>query len=228
MTRLLLIDDDRELTGMLAEYLGAEGFRIDAVQDGRQGLERAREGGYDVVVLDVMLPVMNGFEVLRELRKRCEVPVLMLTARGDDVDTIVGLELGADDYLPKPFNPRLLVARIRVLLRRAREPAGAAGTVLEVGDLVLSAAARRVTRGGQAVQLTGAEFNVLAVLLAAAGQVVAKEHIAREALGRELQAFDRSIDMHVSNLRHKLGALPDGSARIETVRGAGYQYVRAP
>ena len=226
MTRVLLIDDDRELAEMLVEYLGREDFTVSVRGDGPSGLEAARGGDADVIVLDVMLPGMDGFALLRELRRDVDTPVLMLTARGDDVDTIVGLEIGADDYLPKPFNPRLLVARLRALLRRGREPGDGGGQRLQVGDLVLDEGRRQVTRDGEPVALTGAEFNVLRVLLREAGHLVSRNTLCRDALGRALQPFDRSIDMHVSNLRRKLGPHADGHNRIETVRGAGYQYVR--
>jgi len=226
MTRLLVIDDDRELNEMLAEYLGDEGFMLSFRTDGPGGLEAARSGDFDAVVLDVMLPGMDGFSVLRELRRESDVPVLMLTARGEDTDTVVGLEIGADDYLPKPFNPRVLTARLRALLRRGNEAGRGAPAPLAVGDVVLDEGSRQVTRAHDPVELTGAEFNVLCVLLHHAGQVVSKDAICREALGRPLQALDRSVDMHVSNLRRKLGPVTDGSSRIRTVRGSGYQYVR--
>ncbi|MCK8517146.1 response regulator transcription factor [Methylonatrum kenyense] len=228
MPRLLLVDDDRELNAMLAEYLGGDGFEVDSAYDGDDGLRMATAGGYDALVLDVMLPGRDGFAVLRELRRDQSVPVLMLTARGDDVDTVVGLELGADDYLPKPCNPRVLVARIRALLRRGQAAAEAGpSTVLEVGDLCLDSGRREVRVGSASIDLTGTEFDVLHCLIAQAGQLVDKDRISREALGRPLQPFDRSIDMHISNLRRKLGPFADGSLRIKTVRGGGYQYITA-
>lgn len=224
LPRILLVDDDVELTRMLTEYLEGEGFAIDSVHDGRSALSKAREG-YDVIVLDVMLPQLNGLDTLRELRRDDDTPVLMLTARGDDLDTVVGLELGADDYLPKPCNPRVLVARLRALLRRRRgdERESAA---LVVGDLRLEPGTRAVTVAGQAAPLTGAEFNVLEQLLRYAGSVVDKDALAEAALGRRLAPYERAIDMHISNLRRKLGPLPSGASRIVTVRGAGYQYVQ--
>lgn len=224
MPHLLLIDDDVELCQMLTEYLTGEGFAVTSVHDGVKALERLNAGGFDAVILDVMLPGMNGFDVLREFRQSAQTPVLMLTARGEDVDTVVGLELGADDYLPKPCNPRVLVARVRALLRRSGGERSTA--VVEVGDVVLDTAARRVTVGGEEVVLTAAQFALLEQLLRHAGTVVDKDALSRHALGRELLPFDRSIDMHVSHLRRKLGPLPDGGARIVTVRGAGYQYTR--
>ncbi len=226
MNRILLIDDDRELAAMLVEFLSSEGFTVESAHDGDTGLSIAAAGGFDAVVLDVMLPGRDGFDVLRQLRRTDHTPVLMLTARGDDVDTVVGLELGADDYLPKPCNPRVLAARLRALLRRGSATPESAR--VEVGDLVLDLGRREVWVGGNEVSLTGAEFALLAELLAAAGQVVDKDRLCEAALGRCLQAYDRSVDMHLSHLRRKLGPLPDGGARIKTVRGAGYQYVTSP
>lgn len=224
MTRILLVDDDQELTAMLAEYLQGDGFEVIVRHNGDAGLERARQGDFDVIVLDVMLPGRDGFEVLRELRRQHGTPVLMLTARGDDVDTVVGLELGADDYLSKPCNPRVLVARLRALLRRGRNAEGGFH-VLAVGDLSLDQGRREVLANGRPVELTGTEFDVLACLVRQAGHLVDKESLSQEALGRNLSPYDRSIDVHISNLRRKLGPLPDGSQRIKTVRGSGYQYV---
>jgi two-component system response regulator CpxR len=179
--------------------------------------------GYEALILDVMMPGLNGFDVLRELRARTvNLPVLMLTARGEDVDRIVGLELGADDYLPKPFNPRELVARLRAILRRGTLPA--ANAQVKVGDVELRTGDRSVRRGGRPVELTGAEFSVLEVLLRAAGRVVARDALSEQALGRPLGRYDRSLDMHVSNLRKKLGPGPGGEPRIRAVRGQGYLY----
>lgn len=227
MPRLLLADDDEELCEMLAEYLRGEGFDVDAVHDGATALARAPGGGYDLVVLDVMMPGLGGLDVLRELRRTSLIPVLMLTARGSDLDSVVGLELGADDYLPKPCNPRVLIARIRAVLRRAGqgEQERTEGD-LAVGDIVLQRGARRVLQGETPVGLTSTEYSVLAVLLEEAGRVVDKEALSERALGRKLTRYDRSLDMHISNLRRKLGALPDGAERIQTVRGVGYLYTR--
>lgn len=227
MSRILLIDDDRELATMLAEYLSGEGFTVESAHDGDDGLNKAMVGGFDAVVLDVMLPGRDGFDVLRQLRRTDDTPVLMLTARGDDVDTVVGLELGADDYLPKPCNPRVLSARLRALIRRGNAQAETTARI-ELDNLVVDIGRQQVSVGGTEVLLTGAEFALLAVLVAAAGQVVDKDRLCEAALGRRLQAYDRSVDMHLSHLRRKLGPLPDGSARIKTVRGAGYLYVRNP
>jgi len=223
--RLLLVDDDVDLTAMLSEYLATEGFETDAVHDGEAALERVARGGVDAVVLDVMLPRLSGFEVLRRLRERSHVPVLMLTARGDDVDRIVGLEIGADDYLPKPFNPRELVARVRAVLRRAQGPeVPGADARLVVNEVSLDAGVREVRLGDARVDLTSTEFRVLEVLMRRAGEVVSKEQLSHEALGRDMGRYDRSLDMHISNLRRKLGAAPDGRERILTVRGVGWQF----
>jgi two-component system response regulator CpxR len=225
MSRILIIDDDEELTELVSEYLSAEGFETEAVHSGDAGLAKARNGNYDLAVLDVMLPGMNGFEVLTELRKTSDLPVLMLTARGDDDDRIVGLEIGADDYLPKPFNPRELLARLRAILRRVE------GSIHEglperivVDDVELVSAARSITVGGNPVTLTSLEFDLLAALLNEAGKTVRKEELSEKVLERKLSPYDRSLDMHISNLRKKLGLRADGSERIKTIRSAGYIY----
>jgi two-component system response regulator CpxR len=224
--RLLIIDDDIELCELLTEYLGTAGFTVEAVHDGGQGVQRALSGEHAIIVLDVMLPGTDGFEVLRRIRAQSGIPVLMLTARGDDVDRIVGLEIGADDYLPKPFNPRELVARVHAILRRARGHEGtpAVGERLAVGDVELDIGARIARCGDHRLDLTGAEFLLLEVLLRAAGRVVERDELSRAVLGRRLSPYDRSIDMHVSNLRKKLGAGPVDAERIATVRGLGYMY----
>ena len=225
-TRVLVVDDDAELCELLREYLEGEGFAVQAVGDGERGAAAALDGTVELVVLDVMLPGLSGFDVLRRIRVRSAVPVIMLTARGEDVDRIVGLELGADDYLPKPFNPRELAARIRAVLRRTTAgAAGGAPAVVTVGDLELDAGARRVRRAGEVVELTGTEFSLLERLVRAAGTVVRRDALYREVLGRRAVAYDRSLDVHLSNLRRKLGSLPGGGERIATVRGVGFQYV---
>jgi two-component system, OmpR family, response regulator CpxR len=228
MDRILVIDDDVELCSLVQEYLHAEGFAVESVHDGESGLQRATAGGYLLAVLDVMLPGINGFEVLRRIRATSRLPVLLLTARGEDVDRIVGLEIGADDYLPKPFNPRELVARIRAILRRSRSDGKAvppAPEVVRVGDVELDPATRTVLRHGQPVDLTSVEFNLLEVLLREAGHVVPRERLVNAVLSRKFSPFDRSIDMHVSKVRKKLGD-SDGGAdndeHIKTVRGVGY------
>jgi two-component system, OmpR family, response regulator CpxR len=230
----LLIDDDEELGVLLSRFLEKEGFSIDARVDGTVGLERALHGEYQAVILDVMMPGMNGFDVLRELRRSSNVPVVMLTARGQDVDRIVGLEMGADDYLAKPFNPRELAARLRAIQRRMRQTPGGSSAasaqdpkgVLTVGDVELNPRARLVRRAGTDLSLTSVEFALLEILMRAAGHIVSREDLCSQGLGRRLSQSDRSIDVHVSNLRKKLGVLPGGGERIKTVRGFGYQYTQ--
>ena len=229
MDQILIIDDDVALCELVTEYLEPLGFEIESMHRGDTGAERAIAGKYSLVVLDVMLPGLNGFEVLRRIRAESKVPVLMLTARGDDVDRIVGLEIGADDYLPKPFNPRELTARIRAILRRAKsdEPASKTTKKLSVGDVELDSGTRAVYRAGQNVELTAVEFDLLERLLRAAGQIITREELSKEVLGRNSSPFDRSIDMHISNLRKKLGHHFGATERIKTVRGVGYIYAQA-
>ena len=218
--QLLLIDDDRDLCAMLEELLAGEGFGVASAHSGPAALAHLEQHRVDLAVLDVMLPGMSGFEVLRSLRRRSAVPVLMLTARGDAVDRIVGLEVGADDYLAKPFHPRELIARIRAILRRpAAAGAGPVERLLSVGDLVLDLARGRAALAGRPISPTGAEVRVLEELMRAAGQVMSRQVLCERALGRPLEAFDRSIDTHVANLRRKLG---EGAPEIRGVRGAGY------
>jgi two-component system response regulator CpxR len=226
MNKVLIIDDDVELCDLVSEYLTVEGFEIFAVHDGETGLERALSGEYDLAILDVMLPKINGFDVLRNLREKSGLPVLMLTARGDDMERIVGLEIGADDYLPKPFNPRELVARLRAILRRASNEEGdpLPAEKISVDDLELSASSRSVKRDGEELPVTSVEFDLLSALLREAGRVVKKEDLSEGVLERRLSPYDRSLDMHISNLRKKLGPRADGSERIKTVRSVGYIY----
>jgi DNA-binding response OmpR family regulator len=231
VTRILVIDDDIELCELLTDYLQPEGFEVETVSDSRRGIGRALSGEHSLIVLDVMLPQTSGFEVLRCIRASSAVPVLMLTARGEEIDRIVGLEMGADDYLPKPFNPRELVARMRAIQRRTEAAAREAGSqpadeVLAVGDLVLEISTRSVKKSGEYLVVTAAEFSLLRELLLKAGQVVSREDLAEKVLGRKLTMFDRSIDVHVSSLRKKLGAAPAGLERIKTVRSIGYIYVK--
>jgi two-component system response regulator CpxR len=227
MTRILVVDDDADLCELVSEYLQGEGLEVEAVHDGIAGVDRCLAGEPDLVILDVMLPGLGGFAVLSRIREQSKVPVIMLTARGDDVDRIVGLEMGADDYLSKPFNPRELVARIRAILRRtAGEPADDGTMFYSVGDVHLDLGAREVRCGGHPVELTGAEFMILEVLIREAGTVVGRDELSRQALGRRSSAFDRSLDVHLSNLRRKLGRSPEGGERIKTVRGVGYVYVK--
>lgn len=221
-TTLLIADDDTELCSLLREYFESEGFQVRLAHDGMAALDEARKPGLDLVVLDVMMPEMNGMDVLRELRKESRLPVIMLTARGDDMDRILGLELGADDYVPKPCNPRELLARIRAVTRRAQGVADHG--VLHVDDLELKQGSRTLLKAGQAVELTSTEFSILQSLLQHQGEVVSKRDLYLSALGREPVPHDRSVDMHVSNLRRKLGEDSEGNNRIETIRGIGYQY----
>ena len=246
-----MVDDDEELVELVTEYLRREGFETDAVHDGEAGLTRALSGEYSLLVLDVMLPGIGGFEVLRRIRAATSpasrVPILMLTARGEQIDRVMGLEWGADDYLAKPHSPQELLARVRAMLRRVRldregqrsereaEPASPASTPgsqrlatqhLRVGDVELDGAARTARVGGEALELTGVEFELLALLLSHAGEVVTREAVSLEVFDRPLTHFDRALDVHISNLRRKLGTPPDGSERIKTVRGIGYVFAK--
>jgi DNA-binding response OmpR family regulator len=218
---VLLADDDVELSGMLKEYLEREGFAVTVVHDGEAAARAALAGSHQIVVLDVMMPKVDGVEALRRIRASSRVPVVMLTARGDDVDRIVGLELGADDYVPKPCTPRELVARLRAILRRV-QPVADTGP-LQAGALTLWPEKRRAEWKGKALDLTSIEFNILEVLMRNAGRVVGKNEISEQALGRPLARFDRSIDVHLSAIRQKLG---EGSTLIRTVRGMGYHLVK--
>ena len=229
MDRLLVVDDDTELCSLVTRYLEAEGFQVNSVNDGKEGIERALSGDYSLVVLDVMLPGVNGFDVLRRIRAESSIPVIMLSARAEDVERIVGLEIGADDYLGKPFNPHELVARIRAVSRRSRpdrelKPETVRHPLLKLGDIELDRNAWKVMRDGQPVVLTTLEFNLLEMLLRSAGQVLPREELVQTLLEREFDPFDRSIDMHVSNLRKKLGRHFNGIERIKSVRGVGYVY----
>jgi two-component system response regulator CpxR len=221
--QVLLADDDVELAGMLTEYLEREGFAVTAVHDGEAAARLALSGSYQIVVLDVMMPGVNGFDVLRRIRAQSRIPVLLLTAKGDALDRVLGLEMGADDYLPKPFNPQELAARIRAILRRAK-PDSPPGAPIAVGDVEIDSRARVARRSGQTINLTTVEFDLLEALLRSAGQVVGRDKLTRDVLGREFSPFDRSIDTHVCNLRKKIGLLPDGTERIKGVRGIGYLY----
>jgi two-component system response regulator CpxR len=224
---LLMIDDDVELVELVGEYLRREGFHVDTVHDGESGVDKVLGGNYDMIILDVMLPGIGGFEVLRRIRLTSAVPVVMLTARGDELDRVMGLETGADDYLAKPFSSRELVARIRAVLRRGESKGNASPSgVVRVGNIEIESAARAVRRDGKNVELTAAEFDLLDLLMRSAGEVVSREDIARKVLDRPLLPLDRSIDVHVSNLRKKLGDAPDGSEYIKTVRSVGYIFAR--
>ena len=229
-TRVLLVDDDVELAAMLSQYLQREGFEVQAVHDGQAGVREATTGRYAIVVLDVMMPRLSGMEALRRIRASAQVPVLMLTARGDNVDRIVGLDMGADDYVPKPCTPGELVARIRAILRRtgprATADAPRATLPVECGPLVLAPGSRSAHWHGAPLELTGTEYNLLEVLARHAGQLVSKEEISMQAFGQPLARFDRRIDVHISSIRQKLGARPDGRPWIQGVRGQGYQLLQ--
>lgn len=229
MQRVLLVDDDVDLTLLLREYLEGESFQVDTVHDGEEGVRMALEGDYAILVLDVMLPRLNGVDALRRIRRSSQVPVLMLTARGDDLDRVLGLELGADDYVPKPCTPRELVARLRAILRRVAPPAAAGSRPAELvaGPLTLWPERRRAHWAGRPLELTSTEFNLLTMLARDAGRVVSREALSEQGLGRPLTRYDRSIDVHLSSIRHKLGTLPDGRPWIQSVRGLGYQLVKA-
>ncbi|HSD39811.1 MAG TPA: response regulator transcription factor [Rhodocyclaceae bacterium] len=235
--KVLLVDDDVELTGMLNEYLAADGFDVSVAHSGEAGVQAALSGEHAIVVLDVMMPGMSGIEALGRIRANpgaaSAIPVLMLTARGDDTDRVVGLELGADDYVPKPCTPRELAARIRAILRRSQGQGGKGVTEnglsapLSVGELNVWPEQRRAEWGGKSLDLTSTEFNLLETLARNAGQAVSKAHLSEEAMGRPLTRFDRSIDVHMSSIRHKLGVLPDGRSCIQTVYRKGYQLIRS-
>ena len=225
MDKILLIDDDAELVDMLREYIDLEGFAVNTAHDGEAGLTALQAEQYDLVVLDVMMPQLNGIETLRKIRQTSNMPVIMLTAKGDDADRIVGLELGADDYVPKPCTPRELVARIRAILRRAK-PAQNNIKSITLNELTLTPEQRRAEWLGKPLSLTSTEFNLLEVLLERAGNVVSKQTLSELALGRPLAKFDRNIDVHVSSVRQKLSAAANGKQMIQTVYRLGYQYIK--
>ncbi len=223
--RLLIVDDDRELTGLLSELLPQEGFDVETHNSGAGAAAKAAAGAFSLVTLDVMLPEANGFDILRELRRASRVPVILLTARGDDIDRIVGLEIGADDYIPKPFNPRELIARIRAVLRRTEPRVGESDRrAVRVDDVALDPRSRTVTRDDTTIELTTIEFDILHALLESAGHTISRETISEKVLERRFDPLDRSIDMHISKLRRKLGGRPGGEERIKTIRGVGYIY----
>ncbi|MEH6551865.1 MAG: response regulator transcription factor [Pseudomonadales bacterium] len=224
-THLLIADDDVGLCTLLTTYLEGENFTVDSVYSGTAALEQVRQREYSLMILDIMLPGLNGLDVLRGLREHSDLPVLMLTAKGDDIDRIVGLELGADDYLPKPCNPRELLARIRAILRRAvDDPRANDSASLQVGSLTLSPTSRQVNLNDVALDLTSVEFAVLCCLMRQSGQIVGRDELSVQGLGRKLMPYDRSIDVHISKLRKKIAAIDD-SQWIVAVRSQGYQLV---
>jgi two-component system, OmpR family, response regulator CpxR len=224
MRQILVIDDDVELCELVAEYLELDGYKIEAVHDGEAGLNRSLTGEHVLVVLDYMLPCLNGFEVLRQIRSRSRIPVVMLTARGDAVNRIVGLQMGADDYLPKPFDPQELVARINAVLRRTLAPEDDTAKLLIVGDVEMDYRTRSVRRAGELVELTPIEYGLLEKLLKGSGRIVSREELTKDVLHRTLSPFDRSLDTHVANVRRKLGHQLNGRERIKTIRSIGYIY----
>jgi two-component system response regulator CpxR len=219
---IIIVDDDQELGAMLSEFLAPDHFRVTACGTGEAGLARLRENDFDLAILDIMLPGMNGIDVLKEIRKSSDIPVIMLTARGDDVDRILGLEFGADDYIAKPFNPRELLARIKAILRRAGQGPGHA-TALSAGSVGLDLRSRQVSANGQTLRVTGTEFELLRCLMTSPGQVVKRETLCSEALGRKLLPYDRSIDTHISNLRRKFEHAGVDNPAIQNQRGIGYR-----
>lgn len=230
MNKVLLVDDDVDLTTMLSQYLTREGFDVHSVNDGEAGVAQALSGRYSIVAMDIMMPRLSGIEALRRVRASSNVPILMLTARGDNIDRIIGLDMGADDYVPKPCTPGELVARIRAILRRVegREAAAPASStpVLQAGELLLWPGSRKAMWRDQPLDLTGTEFNLLEVLTRHAGQLISKQDISQQAFGKPLARFDRRIDVHISSIRQKLGMRHDGQSWIQSVRGQGYQLLK--
>jgi DNA-binding response OmpR family regulator len=231
MESILIIDDDLELCRLVEKFLTREGFSMEAVHNGERGLMRALSGEHQIVVLDVMLPKLNGLDVLRNIRQTSKIPVLMLTARGEDLDRIIGLEIGADDYLPKPFNPRELVARLRAILRRLYPitdiSENLSGQKLIISDIEIDEGTRTVRRNSELIELTSTEFNILLMLVQNAGKIIKREQLAESALGRKLSPFDRSIDNLVSKVRKKIGRYVGDIERIKPIRNIGYMYVQS-
>ena len=228
MSRLLMIDDDEKLVGLTREYLESHGFEVAAAYDGHAGVEAVISSEPALVILDLMLPGIDGLEVCRRVRQSSRVPILMLTAKGDETERIVGLEIGADDYLPKPFNPRELLARIRAILRRSDDDETVAvSSVVRVGPLVVDIGSRAVSVRGQQVDLTTAEFDILHALASSAGRVLSRDQLLQKVHGENWAAYDRSVDVHVSRIRQKIEKDPRRPALLKTVRGVGYQLVRA-
>jgi two-component system, OmpR family, response regulator CpxR len=225
---IIIADDDIELCSLLKQYLENENMSVDISHNGQDAVEKISQNEYDLLILDVMMPVLNGFDTLSSLRKSSDLPVIMLTAKGEKIDRIVGLEMGADDYVAKPCDPRELVARIRAITRRTQKPITSAinNEETSLGDIQLSHSTRVVKVSNKVIELTSTEFDFLERLLSNAGNIVTREQLSREVLGKRLQAFDRSIDMHISNLRKKLGERQDGLERIKTIRGNGYQLLK--
>lgn len=230
MAKLLLVDDDIELVELLTELLRLEGFQVEIAHNGQQALDKL-DSSYDLVLLDIMMPVLNGVETLKQLRQRFDIPVMMLTARGNEIDRVLGLELGADDYLPKPFNDRELVARIKAILRRTanssevKKAALQDVTVIEYEGITLQIGSQQAFYAGKDLNLTGTEFALLQILIANPGRILSREYLNMKVLSKPLTPFDRAIDMHMSNLRKKLPPKADGSSWFKTLRGRGYLFV---
>jgi DNA-binding response OmpR family regulator len=225
--RILMIEDDARLSEMVGEYLAPLGFEVTARAEASEGLALLRRGAFDAVILDLMLPDLDGFEVCRRVRAESDIPVLMLTARGDEEDRIVGLELGADDYLPKPFNPRELLARLRAILRRQRRGQSESGRCLRFGRLEIDRDARVVRIAGEERALTGYQFDLLCALAESAGRVMSRDALMNRLRGHPLEAFDRSIDVHISRIRAAIEHDPRHPRRVITVRGAGYVFAQS-
>lgn len=219
---VLLIDDDIDFCDLLAEYLQREGFIVRAAHDGQSGYDAALNPEINIIILDVMLPKMNGFDVLKKLKATIATPVLMLTAKGDEADQLTGLNIGADDYLPKPCSPKLLAARLRAILRRVETPPSVETTQLHAGNIQIDVSTRLVSIENQAIELTNSEYNILCCLMKNFGKIVPKEALSEQGLNRKIEAFDRSLDMHISHLRNKLDQTSHISPRIRTIRGIGY------
>lgn len=224
MDKILIIDDDIALCELLKEYLSGDGFEVTTVHDGIQALKLIQYDSFDIAILDVMLPKLNGFEVLRSIREKTDMPILMLTARGEEVDRIVGLEMGADDYLAKPCNARELSARVKAILRRANKANNPSATIIQIDDIIMNEADHSVQVDNDPIELTLTEYTMLKLLMQQVGVVVTKEALCQKALDRELEKYDRSVDVHISRLRHKLGTMADGEPRIKTIRGIGYLF----
>lgn len=228
MAKILIIDDDQQLTTLFQDYLEAESFEVDIIHNGRDGLIAALSTRYDLIILDMMLPDTTGTEILKTLRQKSMLPVLMFTAKGDDIDRIIGLESGADDYVPKPCTPRELVAHIRAILRRATSSTSNQNdSAIVTGLLALYSEKREATWSGESLDLTSTEFNLLEILARNVGKIVSKQALSEYALGRPLERYDRSIDVHISSIRQKIGQQNDSHAYIQTIRGHGYQLIKA-
>ncbi|MGR0278774.1 response regulator transcription factor [Marinomonas dokdonensis] len=226
MVKLLLADDDARLSDLIKDYFVGEGYEVSHAWNGREALALMAQDTPDIVILDVMMPELDGFETLKQIRNKSSLPVIMLTAKGDDIDRILGLEMGADDYLSKPFNPRELLARIKAILRRAsQEKEGDSTADLELSGVLLRRKNRTVFLEGEPVELTSSEYTLLECMMMVPGQVLTKQELSEKALGRKLTMYDRSLDMHISNLRKKIGNLDNSEPRIKTVRGVGYIFV---